>query len=107
MWKNKWIDSLRKSKNITYTQIENLENKICENILEDSLILKEKNRIIYETIISLPLKYREILVLHYYANLPLTEIAIMLKLSYCNAKTLICRARLKLKTKLEEDGYEF
>ncbi|MCT8136839.1 sigma-70 family RNA polymerase sigma factor [Anaerobacillus sp. CMMVII] len=104
--KNIWIDHLKKHKkmiNKAFTE-SNLIDQAC--VMEE-IIQKEKNRRLYNCIMLLPENYQEILILHYYADIPLVEIEGLLKLSKANTKTLIYRARTKLKKVLEENRYEF
>jgi len=102
--RNLWIDMLRKSKRRADAPPEDIPS---EDTTEAQLLMRERREIVLVCLMTLPPRYREILTLHYYAELPLGEIAALMSLSPSNAKTLICRARAKLKTVLEEQDYEF
>lgn len=57
---------------------------------------------IWEHVLKLPPKYREVLILDAHYDMPLTEIAVLLRLSIGTVKSRLHRARGKLKTYLEE-----
>lgn len=103
--KNLWIDYLRKQKKITSspfeTYIDNSETPL------EYIIKKEKNKYLYQSILKLQTNYQEVLILHYYGNLTVIEIGKMLSITSTNAKTLLFRARLKLRSLIEEEGHEF
>ncbi len=71
------------------------------------VVKKENQQQLYSLILTLPSHYQELLVLYYYLELSLAEIATLLNLSPSNTKTLLHRARLKLKQKIKEAPYEF
>ena len=103
--KNLWIDGLRRAK---FTSNESMELwPISQDNPEHQYLTDERNRLLYESILGLPERYREILVLHYFADLPLTNIGEVMQLTPSNVKTIAFRARVKLKQKLEEYDYEF
>ncbi|WLD95477.1 sigma-70 family RNA polymerase sigma factor [Alkalihalobacillus sp. AL-G] len=52
-------------------------------------------------VIKLPVKYREVIILHYYEELPIKQISELLQLKESTVKTRMRRARLLLKSKLE------
>ena len=54
-------------------------------------------------ILSLPLKYREVLILYYYKDLSQEEIAELLSISINTVKTRMVRGRERLKKILKED----
>ncbi|MFN7251508.1 MAG: RNA polymerase sigma factor [Anaerobacillus sp.] len=104
--KNCWLDHLKKNKKMVNQTINDNDHIDHTSVLEQ-IIQKEKNRRLYKCIMQLQENYQEILILHYYAEIPLVEIEGMLKLSKANTKILIYRARTKLKRVLEENQYEF
>ncbi len=105
--KHLWLDYLRKNKRIRLEYEQELEGTSPNLTPESEFLKKEKDELVFECLLQLPPKYREILTLHYYADIPIKEIAILMGLSNSNAKTLIHRARMKLKKILEEQDYEF
>lgn len=58
---------------------------------------------IFNTVMSLPEKERTVVHLFYYEDLPVKEIAKLLKQSESSVKTRLCRARKKLKEKLGDE----
>lgn len=75
---------------------------------EDALaavLKKEENQRLYRAIEALPEQYRELLTLFYFGGVPLTQAAKLMGMPYGAAKTALCRARVRLKKRLEADGY--
>lgn len=103
--KNLWLNHLKKNKSIVNITSEDQLIE-AEKVLE-SILQVERNQKIYKSIMKLPKRYQEILILHYYGEIPIVDIAKILNISGSNAKTLIFRARTSLKKVMEEDGYEF
>ncbi len=99
--KNLFLDGVRKNKE--YTSIDNENILITENTPLDKIIDNEERRELYNKVMKLKPSYREIIILFHYCDLNLNEIAKITGLSYGGSKTLIFRARKKLKTRLEED----
>lgn len=102
---NRCYDHLR-SWSFKNVQISNKLTMIFqgENSTETNAIIRDERYVLGQEILSLPLKYREVLVLYYYKDLSVEEIAIILKCSSNTIKTRLKRAREKLKTQLEKKG---
>ena len=105
--KNLWIDRLRRKKYVSDQVLEEMIVPDLQHNPEKQLMAAERKRLLYEVMLELPQRYREVLALHYFAGLPLTKIEKIMNLSSSNVKTLAHRARTKLKQKLEVYGYEF
>jgi RNA polymerase sigma-70 factor, ECF subfamily len=81
------------------TKMVNITNKINEMVKgklgtpEQSLIIKEKNNELIQNVLSLPLKYREIIFLFYFEEMKLAEIADCLHLNISTVKTRLARGR--------------
>ena len=60
-----------------------------------------------EIVLKLPVKYRDVLYLHYYEGYKVYEIADMLDLKESNVKVRLKRGRDELMKNLKEGGYEF
>jgi RNA polymerase sigma factor (sigma-70 family) len=100
--KNQYFDYLRKNKFLQNHEI-NLEGLLVEdNTLEKIMINEERRRVYYE-ILKLQPSYKEIIILYYYCDFSLQEIASMVGVSQGAARTLLFRARKKLKIYLEEE----
>jgi len=67
---------------------------------EPSFSMKEKSEL-YEAVIKLPVKYRQVVHLYYFEEYSVKEIAGMMKLSETAVQTRLLRARQKLKETLK------
>ena len=105
--KNLYIDYTRKEKKRSLFTIEDIEAEDTGKEIYEDLLTSERNKLIYKAIMSIDIKYREILMLYYYGSLSIKEIAALLKLSSENTRLILHRARKKLKELLEEEIYEF
>ncbi|QUH20375.1 RNA polymerase sigma factor [Alkaliphilus sp. B6464] len=98
--KNLYFDFIRKEKK--YSSENELENiLISEESSLDKIIETNENRRLYNLILDLPESYREILILYYYCEFSLKEISISKDMTEGAAKTMLFRARRKLKNALE------
>lgn len=101
--KNLWIDHLRKQKYRTSSEPpERLADPVTP---ETAYIRDQEHRALWNAIHSLPLRDRELVMLHYFSALPLTEIAPLLGISHAAARQRLSRLRQTLKQRLEEQGY--
>lgn len=66
----------------------------------DHVVQQEERSVIGAAILQLPLKYREPILLYYYEEMPVLEIAEILGLSDNTVKTRLRRAREQLRPKL-------
>lgn len=82
-------------------KIKNLEYK---SSVEDDYIQKEQNVSLSDLIGKMPVKYREVIWLHYYVELTVPEIADVLDCSVNTVKTRLLRGRKVLKIAIEESG---
>lgn len=98
--KNLFIDYARKDKEFSNT--EELENRLKSEISPlDEILEEEEKRYLYDQVLNLNHSYREILILYYYCDFTLNEISKVRGLTVGAAKTLLFRARKKLKIKME------
>jgi RNA polymerase sigma-70 factor (ECF subfamily) len=67
---------------------------------ETELLLSETQRLIYEAIDSLPVKYRSVMILRYLQDLSLQEISDVLDMPVTTIKTRVHRGREFLRKKL-------
>lgn len=77
-----------------------------DELTEQAAPLEEDNREVLEAVLSLPLKYKEAVYLHYYENYTAPEIAKILGKNVNTVYTLLNRARGMLKEKLGGDRDE-
>lgn len=76
------------------------------NTPETEALKAEQRKTLYDVIEDLDQLDREILLLHYFFEMPLYEIAKMQSKSYDAIRQRLTRLRQTLKKRLEEQGYE-
>ena len=102
------------ARNLTYNHSRKNVNKAkaveelkrgptAEPDISEKVVMKEQYRELYEAIGKLQDNYREILIMQYFSNMQLKEVAVVLGISYGNARILAHRARSKLKEIMEEN----
>jgi RNA polymerase sigma-70 factor (ECF subfamily) len=74
------------------------------NTTEGEVITKDDRNTIGKDVLSLEIKYREVIVLYYYKELNINEIATILSCSSNTIKTRLRRAREQLKVHFEKRG---
>lgn len=105
--KNLWIDHLRRQNRSVPSENDPLREVADGDTPEERLLQNERLSVLYHCMRRLPEAEREILVLYYFANLRLREIAQLLQATPGSIKTRMFRARRNLKKILEDNGYEF
>jgi RNA polymerase sigma factor (sigma-70 family) len=100
--KNQYLDYLRKNKSIQDVEINFDELSAEDNTLEKIMINEERRQMYYQ-ILKLQPSYKEIIILYYYCDFNLQEIATRVGISQGAARTMLFRARKKLKIFLEEE----
>ncbi|RPF53195.1 sigma-70 family RNA polymerase sigma factor [Aquisalibacillus elongatus] len=107
---NKSKDHLRSSQNRKRIYKEKViklwDNKDDETPEKQSIRLENTNQLLNK-VKQLPVKYREMVVLYYYEDLSLKEIADILSIKVNTAKVRLQRARKKLKPLIEHDGGDY
>lgn len=94
-------DFLRKKKIMDIITIRSMfENKEEQESVEATYIKFEKKEKVLQSVLSLPIKYREILVLYYFHEQKIDEIAHTLHFNSNTVRTRLSRGREKLKQKL-------
>lgn len=101
---NRSYDYLRSWKNKRIVIFEMFHTK-RPGIDHDVLGASESEELL-RAILALPIKYREAIILYYYEDLPIKEIALMLNCPESTVKSRIVRARKKLKGILREEEWE-
>jgi RNA polymerase sigma-70 factor (ECF subfamily) len=104
--RNQWIDRLRKDSKLSCTGYDEgfdgkWEDRESRNPAED-LINSEEKRMLYRAIVELLPQYKEAITLYYFCGYPLKEIAKVLGITPGAARTLLYRARNKLKEELKD-----
>ncbi|MGV3466109.1 MAG: sigma-70 family RNA polymerase sigma factor, partial [Heyndrickxia sp.] len=90
-------------KNIYYRDIIRTRIKAEAKSLDRELVALEENEFIFQKVLSLPIKLREVVILHYYEDLSINEIAELLSFNANTVKTRLHRARKQLKSIFEGD----
>ena len=98
--RNLWLDQCRRRKHLT-GEPPDPERLTGEDDLLEDLIREETRRAVYWAVQELSPLDREIITLYYYGELSLKEVGAAMGISPGAARTMLCRARRKLKTRLE------
>ena len=91
-WKRKWQQ---------FTTV-----KTFSQSTETTAIVEEEKRTLVDAILQLPVHYREVLILYYYDDYKIYEIASLLKCNENTVKTRLTRGREKLKLLLQQTEWE-
>ena len=106
LWKNRQRKAARRLRLVPQESLEALTQRGIQPgetaSPEEALLQKSQAEILRELIRQLPEKYRLPLHLHYSADLPVKEIAKLMKLPESTVKTRLRRAKEQLRQKLEE-----
>ena len=110
LWKNRQRKIARRLRLVPQESLEELTQRGIQPgetaSPEEALLQKSQAEILREMIRQLPEKYRLPLQLHYSADLPVKEIAKLMKLPESTVKTRLRRAKEQLRQKLEELDYD-
>ena len=87
----------RKNKNKAKVEEELKHGPTAEPDISEKVVMKEQYKELYAAIEKLSDQYREILIMQYFSNMQLKEVAEVLGISHGNARVLATRARNKLK----------
>ena len=96
---NRSTDYLRSWKNKKQQILELIQGSVEGT--EQLYVEKELRAEVTAAVLTLPVKDREVLLLYYYEEMTITEIAGLLTLSISTVKSRLQRAREKLKPKLK------
>lgn len=99
-------DHLRSWKNKRHMLLERLHIGVSKRTPEKELVEKDNRRILTTALFELPIAYREVLILYYYQELKIREIAEILASTENTIKTRLRRARQKLQEKLDRNDWE-
>ena len=100
--RNEFISICRKSSRFTGEEIPEDLADDREEVIE-GIIRREEYRSLYRAIGLLPDTQKEVVTLFYFSGLPIKSISEITGKSETNIKVLLCRARDKLRTIMEED----
>ena len=99
--KNLYLDYLKKNREYCSENIINLTLKNDETPL-DKIIEAEEKKHLYNQVINLKKSYKEILILYYFCGFSIKDISRSRNITESAAKTMLFRARKKLKKEMEE-----
>lgn len=101
--KNLYFDFLKKNREYSSSHI--IENTLVNDQTPlDKVIESEKNKALYNLILKLHDSYKEILILYYFSGFSLKEIGQIKDTTEGAAKTMLFRARKKLKKEMEVEN---
>ena len=100
--RNELISICRKSSRFTGEEIPEDLADDREEVIE-GIIRREEYRSLYRAIGLLPDTQKEVITLFYFSGLPIKSISEITGKSETNVKVLLCRAREKLRTIMEEE----
>ena len=100
--RNEFISVCRKNSRFTGEEIPEDLADDREEVIE-GIIRREEYRSLYRAIGLLPDAQKEVVTLFYFSGLPVNSISEITGKSETNIKVLLCRARDKLRTILEEE----
>lgn len=103
--KNHFIDQQRRKKRWGFTRF-NQETKSSKKQPDEWLVEQEKYQHLYQSIAKLTPPYKEVIVLFYFLEWSIQEIAEYLLLTKGQTKTILYRGRNKLKEDLRDDELE-
>ena len=103
MARNLTYNHSRKNKNKAKAEEELKHGPTYEADISEKVVMKEQYKELYDAIGRLSDTYREILIMQYFGNMQLKEVAEVLGITHGNARALAHRARSKLKQFMEED----
>ncbi|MGG3468720.1 sigma-70 family RNA polymerase sigma factor [Neobacillus pocheonensis] len=89
------------NKNVVTTEEEPFSNMTQKEMVEQAVIQKEEDDQLIAAIMTLPIKYREVIYLFYYEEQSIKEIALVTEVSDNTVKTRLRRAKELLKEQLE------
>lgn len=101
--KNLYLDFLKRDRE--YSSENNLEDTLSNSETPlDKIIESEEKKYLYKLVINLNESYKEILIFYYYCGFSLKEISKSRNITEGAAKTMLFRARKRLKEKLEGEN---
>lgn len=95
---NTCIDWTRKK---TPLPVKKLEIKETQHSTEETVIYKEEQALLHETIVNLPEIYKSVIILYHFNNLSYREISTILEISEKTIETRLYRGRRKIKEHLK------
>ena len=107
-----WLYKVARNTCLNELRKRNRETELDETLaVSDEAILgtviqNEQKKALYQAMMKLPDRQREILELFYFSEMSVKEIAAVLSLTAENVRVLAYRAKKQLRNEMEGDGYE-
>lgn len=98
-----WLLTVIRNGYVSYLRRHKRQSELSDELSDEGMALleaivkDEEYRALYHAISLLPEIYREAITLFYFEDLSVKEMAQVLKKSESHVKTMLCRARIKLK----------
>lgn len=104
---NRCKDELQSKWFRTFSFFDGVKEKTTKSTIsaEQSFLNKNEKQEFYELVLSLPMKYREVIILFYYEEMNLEEIHNLLGLNLNTVKTRLKRGKLLLKNMVEGETF--
>lgn len=107
-----WIYTIANNTVIDYYRTHKIPEEISEEIaqlgeIDEDIIKEEELTSLADALKKIPERERDILILRYYDNLTLKEIALKMGMSYANAKIVHAKALVHMKELIDIDDYPF
>ena len=103
---NEGIDWVRKNKNYNHEEIDEdiMANDVSVLNSEQNLIVKEQRAMLLKSLFTLNTKYRLAVILRYYKETPIKEIAEVLETSEAVVKNMLYRSLQRIRIDLNKRG---
>ena len=101
--KNLWTDHLRRQKRELGSDL--LDRAAAPDDPESRYLTRERSRVLWAALETLPAQDRELVTLHYFSGLTVLEASRLLGLPYTAARQRMVRLRQTIKRYMEEQGY--
>ncbi len=90
------------NRNVIATDDDTVAERAKELTVEQAVIQKNDDEMLAFAVMKLPIKYREVILLHYYEELTIKEISTIIEVKENTIKTRLRKAKALLKKGLEE-----
>ena len=104
--RNLFYNDYKKQKRVTYMDELPESADPQQGDLLSEILRGERDRLLYDAMLQLDVRKREIIMMHYFSGMPMKEIAAVLKLTTENVKVLACRGKREIRNYMEAHGYD-
>ena len=104
--RNLYFDKQRNDRHFAQNlSVQTMQDQLSPEPYE-RILQSEKSRLLYQALLQLDERKREILQLQYFGGMKQSEIASLLKIKPNHVRVLALRARREIRLWMEENGYE-